>query len=129
MASEPSVAAPGWFVAAVRRHLAGLVALHLEGHPSAETIDQVAQGWIAVLWPERRWCEQRDGARIAESFRRLAAASHRWPAPAAFLLHLPAAPQPAALPRPREPIDPAVRARLRELGRRLARGPRPEDTP
>lgn len=120
MNRDPSAAAPGWFVACVRRNLAGLVALHLDGHPSADTIDQVAQAWIAVLWPERGWCAHRDPARIAEAFRRLAAVSHRWPSPAAFLVHLPAAPQPAALPRPRAPVDRQALERLRAVRRRLA---------
>lgn len=108
-------AVPDWFARQISRGLAALLALRLEGHPAADTVDIVRKVWAQALWPTRAWDEQADSARLGEAFRRIVQYETRWPAPATLLRHLPVrAPQPQ-LPPPRPNPD-----RLRELRARLA---------
>lgn len=91
-----------WFVRRIRRGLAALIALRLDGHPPADVVDATAQVWCAALWPHCRWDADKDDARIAEAFRQLALHSERWPSIAAFLRVLPPRVEPTypSLPPP-----------------------------
>ena len=90
-----------WFVRRIRRGLAALVALRLDGHPAADMVEATAQVWVQALWPTRAWAQDLDNARIGEAFRQITLNETRWPAPAVFLRHLPARAPVAALPAPK----------------------------
>lgn len=79
-----------WFSRRIRRGLAALIALRLEGHPPADVVEATAQVWVTALWPYCRWREEVDSERIGEAFRLLALSATRWPSPAEFLRRLPA---------------------------------------
>ena len=90
-----------WFAKRIRRGLAALVALRLEGHPAADMVEATAQVWVQALWPGRVWEEAADSGRIGETFRQITLHETRWPAPAVFLRYLPARAPLAALPAPK----------------------------
>lgn len=116
------VKAEEWFVRAIAAGMTRLVALSLPGSPPAETIRLTRSAWVEALWPGRVWRESRDTDRIAEAFRQLAIHEERWPAPAAFLRHLPGTPQVLALPPPKTPMPPETRAALDAWLERLRGG-------
>ena len=89
-----------WFAKRIRRGLAALVALRLEGHPAADMVEATAQVWVQALWPGRVWEEAADSGRIGETFRQITLHETRWPAPAVFLRYLPAREALPALPAP-----------------------------
>jgi hypothetical protein len=123
--STPS-AAPEWFERRVRRGLAALTALRLDGHPPADVIEATAKVWVQALWPGRAWDEALDAARIGEAFRLLALHETRWPTPAHFLRSLPARPAQRALPEPAISAEQReqVRAMLSEFAQRIRSGDR-----
>ena len=99
--TPPHSAAPApWFVRRIRRGLAALVALRLDGHPAADMVEATAQVWVQALWPTRAWAQDLDNARIGEAFRQITLHETRWPAPAVFLRYLPAREALPALPAP-----------------------------
>lgn len=110
-----------WFIKRIRRGLAALVALRLDGHPAADMVEATAQVWVQALWPGRVW-DETDAARIGEAFRQIALQETRWPAPAVFLRYLPARAPVAALPAPKmtQEEKEANKARLAEMMRALA---------
>jgi len=71
-----------WLRKAIGEGLAGLIALHLDGGPGAETVKRTAGVWYAVLreWPIV-WDEALDRPRLRDAFRALAGQAKRWPAP------------------------------------------------
>ena len=75
---------PDWFTRQISRGLAALLALRLEGHPAADTVDIVRKVWAQALWPTRAWDEEADADRIGEAFRLIAVNETRWPAPATW---------------------------------------------
>lgn len=102
-----------WFAKRIRRGLAALVALRLEGHPAADMVEATAQVWVQALWPGRVWEEGADMGRIGEAFRQLALQETRWPAPAVFLRYLPARAPSTALPAPKMTQEEKDRNRAR----------------
>ena len=99
MSASAPVPAP-WFAKRIRRGLAALVALRLDGHPAADMVEATAQVWVQALWPTRAWVQDLDNARIGEAFRQITLTETRWPAPAVFLRYLPAREALPALPAP-----------------------------
>ncbi|NJA04186.1 hypothetical protein HC024_00295 [Methylococcaceae bacterium WWC4] len=87
-----------WLRQAVAKGLSGLVVLHLDGGPSAETVAHTAGVWFHVMraWPIT-WDEGLDRPRLRIAFTALASQAKRWPAPAELRALLPAReyPQPA----------------------------------
>jgi len=124
-APAPSAAAD-WFERRIRRGLAALTALRLDGHPPADVIEATAKVWVQALWPGRAWDEALDAARIGEAFRLLALHETRWPTPAHFLRSLPARPAQRALPEPAISAEQReqVRAMLSEFAQRIRSGDR-----
>lgn len=122
-AAAPS-SAPDWFERRVRRGLAALTALRLDGHPPADVIEATAKVWVQALWPGRAWDEALDAARIGEAFRLLALHETRWPTPAHFLRVLPARPVQRALPEPEPSAEQRaqVRTMLAEFAQRIRVG-------
>lgn len=107
MTAEPELA---WLKHAVSKGLMGLVVLHLEGGPSAETVTKTAGVWFHVLksWPIA-WDEALDRPRLSAAFTALASQARRWPAPSDLRLLLPARTYPqTALPEPEYPPEKAA---------------------
>jgi len=90
---------PIWFDRQIRRGLAALMTLRLEGHPAADTIDMTAKVWAQALYPNRQWNQKTDVARLGEAFRRLASTKERWPAPVELVRRLPPPPDLPTLPQ------------------------------
>jgi len=105
-----------WLRKAIGKGLSGLVVLHLDGGPAAETVEKTAGVWFHVLksWPIA-WNEELDRPRISAAFTALASQTRRWPAPQDLRLLLPARvyPQPA-LPAVEYPPEKA-RANLKRI--------------
>lgn len=78
-----------------------LLCLSLDGTPSRELAEPLAEVWTDALWPTKAWNEARDVPRLAAAFRKLTVSCVRWPAPAELLANYqsdpPAGP---ALPSP-----------------------------
>lgn len=89
-----------WFQHTLATGLQRLAAVALPAAPQGEALGLACAVWIDVLWQRRTWYEDTDPARLAEAFADLAASARRWPAPVELLDHLPARPQPRALPAP-----------------------------
>ncbi|OQW74836.1 MAG: hypothetical protein BVN35_09485 [Proteobacteria bacterium ST_bin11] len=79
-----------WLRQAISKGLMGLVVLHLEGGPSAETVKHTAGVWyhVAKNWPIT-WQETLDRPRLRTAFTQLASQSRRWPSPSELRLLLP----------------------------------------
>lgn len=96
-----------WLRKAIGKGLSGLVVLHLDGGPSAETVQYTAGVWYHVMksWPIV-WHEALDRPRLRDAFTALAGQANRWPAPADLRKLLPSRvyPQPA-LAEPEYPLD------------------------
>lgn len=105
--------AEAWFERRIRRGLAALITLRMEGHPPADTVDATAKVWVQALWSDRLWDERLDDPRIGEAFRSIVVHETRWPTPAAFLRHLPARPEPPRLEPPKP--TPEQREQIRAL--------------
>lgn len=91
-----------WLKQSVGKGLMGLVVLHLEGGPSAETVTKTAGVWFHVMksWPIA-WDEALDKPRLTIAFTALASQARRWPAPSDLRVLLPARQYPqASLPEP-----------------------------
>ncbi|MCX8017382.1 MAG: hypothetical protein N2690_05730 [Rhodocyclaceae bacterium] len=116
--------AEAWFERKIRRGLAALVALRMDGQPPADAITATARVWIEALWPGRVWVESLDAERIGEAFRQIVLHETRWPTPAVFLRYLPARQPQTALPSPRQTAEQKLRARaiLAEIAKRLRHG-------
>lgn len=111
-----SEAAPGWLVAEVAEGIQRLLVLRLDGCPPADAVEAVALAWAdALMVRGGAWREDLDSARLREAFRRLAAHSTRWPAPAEIWQHLPARPAPPRLQAPVTPPSDEERAKIRAL--------------
>lgn len=122
MADQPHADVPqAWFERRIRRGLAALLTLRLEGHPPADVIDATARVWAQALWPGRAWDEAIDAARIGEAFRQIALHETRWPTPAVFVRMLPLRPEPPKLmpPPPTAEQLQRVRALLEQARLRL----------
>lgn len=105
--------APLWFERRIRRGLAALMTLRMEGHPPADTVQATALVWVQALWPGRAWDETLDAQRIGEAFRLIALYETRWPTPAVFLRYLPARAPQKRLPAP--PLTDEEKQRAREV--------------
>lgn len=96
-----------WLRKAIGKGLSGLVVLHLDGGPSAETVQHTAGVWYHVMksWPIV-WHEELDRPRLRVAFTALASQASRWPAPADLRKLLPSRvyPQPA-LAEPEYPLE------------------------
>jgi len=100
-----------------------LAAMHLVGTPTDAGLDLACAVWIDTLWYRRAWHPDPDAARLRRAFAALACSARRWPAPAELLDHLPAKPQPLALPQPdRTPVG---QAHLAVMKRLIARALKP----
>ncbi len=108
--SDYKAAAP-WFERRIRRGLAALMTLRMEGHPPADTAEATAKVWAMALWPGRAWDEALDAERIGEAFRQITLHETRWPTPAVFLRHLPARAPQKSLPPPKPAAEEKERAR------------------
>lgn len=65
---------PGWFAAAIHGGLSDLVVAGVDGVPAYDVLPELAQQWVAELWPRRQWredCRFRGRARLALAFRAL----------------------------------------------------------
>lgn len=105
-----------WLKQAVSKGLMGLVVLHLEGGPSAETVKRTAGVWFHVMksWPIA-WNEMLDKPRISAAFTALASQSSRWPSPSDLRLLLPKRVYPqAAISAPDYPPEKA-KANLKRI--------------
>ena len=89
-----------WFSAVIAAGLQRLAAMHLVGTPTDAGLDLACAVWIDTLWYRRAWHQDPDATRLRRAFLALAGAARRWPTPADLLDHLPANPQPPALPAP-----------------------------
>ena len=89
-----------WFSAVIAEGLQRLAAMHLVGTPTDAGLDLACAVWIDTLWYRRAWQPDPDAARLRRAFAALSGSARRWPAPAELLDHLPAKPQPPALPAP-----------------------------
>ncbi len=87
-----------WFERRIRRGMAALMALRMDGHPPADMVESTARVWAQSLWPGRVWSEELDSPRIGEAFRQITLHETRWPTPAVFLRHLPMRIDQKALP-------------------------------
>lgn len=89
-----------WLKREIASGLQALVALSLEGQPSAEILPLTADIWLAAM--ERRLrIEEVDAARLKAAFRLFFPVAVRWPAPAQILELLPPRPPQPALPLPK----------------------------
>lgn len=97
-----------WLENCVSVGLQHLLALHLEGAPSHETIVATRSVWVTVLksWAIA-WDQNLDEARLAKAFIALAAQSQRWPAPSQLKPLMPARIYKMALPEPNYPAEKA----------------------
>lgn len=98
-----------WLKQAVGKGLMGLVVLHLDGGPSAETVKRTAGVWFHVMksWPIA-WNEMLDKPRISAAFTALAGQAKRWPAPSDLRGLMPARVYPqAAIAAPDYPPEKA----------------------
>ena len=89
-----------WFSAVIAEGLQRLAAMHLVGTPTDAGLDLACAVWIDTLWYRRAWPPAPDATRLRRPFLAPAGAARRWPTPADLLDHLPAKPQPPALPAP-----------------------------
>ena len=89
-----------WFSAVIAEGLQRLAAMHLVGTPTDAGLDLACAVWIDTLWYRRAWHQDPDAGRLRRAFAALSGSARRWPAPADLLDHLPAKPQPPALPAP-----------------------------
>lgn len=109
--ANKQTAPEAWFERRIRRGLAALMTLRMEGHPPADTVEATAKVWAQALWHGRVWVDELDSARIGESFRQITLHETRWPSPAVFLRCLPTRPQKPSLPPPGTTPDEKARAR------------------
>ena len=89
-----------WFSRVIAEGLQRLAAMHLVGTPTDAGLDLACAVWIDTLWYRRAWHPDPDAGRLRRAFAALSGSARRWPAPADLLDHLPAKPQPPALPAP-----------------------------
>ena len=80
---------PPWFSHSIRDGLKALLALRLDGTPSADTIALTRDVWIQVLWPVKQWDESTDVDRLHVGFSVMMVNIDRWPAPKHLLTYLP----------------------------------------
>lgn len=91
-----------WFHEAITRGLQALVVLHLPGGPAYDTVSYTRDVWVKTLWDAPvEWDRNADEKRLETAFNRIARNADRWPAPRQLLEHMPARPQPPALPGPK----------------------------
>ncbi len=118
-----------WFSRVIAEGLQRLAAMHLVGTPTDAGLDLACAVWIDTLWYRRAWQPDPDAARLRRAFAALSGSARRWPAPAELLDHLPAKPQPLALPPPdRTPVGQAHLAVMKRLIARALK-PLPGTTP
>ena len=118
-----------WFSAVIAEGLQRLAAMHLVGTPTDAGLDLACAVWIDTLWYRRAWHQDPDAARLRRAFAALSGSARRWLAPAELLDHLPARPQPLALPQPdRTPVGQAHLAVMKRLIARALK-PLPGTTP
>ena len=118
-----------WFSRVIAEGLQRLAAMHLVGTPTDAGLDLACAVWIDTLWYRRAWHQDPDAARLRRAFAALSGSARRWPAPAELLDHLPARPQPLALPKPdRTPVGQAHLAVMKRLIARALK-PLPGTTP
>lgn len=108
-----------WLKQAISKGLSGLLVLHLDGGPSAETVTKTAGVWFHVMksWPIN-WHEDLDRPRLRIAFTSLASQSRRWPSPSELRLLLPSRIYPDdQLPAPDYPEEKAKanRAKIKYL--------------
>ncbi|WP_446807982.1 hypothetical protein ACH50O_11745 [Methylomonas sp. 2BW1-5-20] len=108
-----------WLRQAIAKGLSGLLVLHLEGGPSAETVAKTAGVWFYVMcsWPIK-WHEELDRPRLRAAFTALASQSRRWPSPSELRALLPSRVYPDdQLPAPEYPEAKAAanRAKIKFL--------------
>ena len=89
-----------WFSRVIAEGLQRLAAMRLPSHPQEAELELACAIWIDSLWYRRAWHPEPDAERLRRAFLALAGAARRWPSPADLLDHLPAKPQPPALPAP-----------------------------
>ena len=89
-----------WFRSVIAEGLQRLAVMRLPSHPQETELELTCAIWIDSLWFRRAWHEEPDAGRLRRAFLALAGAVRRWPSPADLLDHLPAKPQPPALPAP-----------------------------
>lgn len=88
-----------WLKREIASGLQALVALSLEGQPSADTLPLTADIWLKAM--ERRLCiEAVDAERLRKAFLAFFPVAVRWPAPAQILELLPPRPERVKLPEP-----------------------------
>ena len=105
-----------WLKREIASGLQALVALSLEGQPSAEVLPLTADIWLAAL--ERRLrIEEVDAERLRAAFRAFFPVAVRWPAPAQILELLPPRPERPKLPEPEQSEE--SRRKCLEMIRRL----------
>jgi hypothetical protein len=75
-----------WFDSLIRRCLATLYLLNLDGCPAADALDKAGTLWVRLLWekPRSGWIESQDDARIRKAFAHIAHTAKRWPSPMVF---------------------------------------------
>lgn len=87
-----------WFAHAITTGLQKLFCLRLPGSPSVDMAPGTVGAWIDALTFNRVWHEERDGPRIVQAFRALAATETEWPSPADLIRNLPRVDELPALP-------------------------------
>ena len=118
-----------WFSSLIAEGLQRLAVMRLLNSPQDAELELACAVWIDTLWYRRAWHQDPDAARLRRAFAALAGSARRWPAPAELLDHLPAKPQPLALPQPdRTPVGQAHLAVMKRLIARALK-PLPGTTP
>ena len=103
-----------WVEREISNGLQALIALRLDGAPASDTIGKTLDVWLAAIeYRAAAWREQADAPRIRRAFQVLFSGLRKWPSPAEFLVALPAAVPPPALPTPKQADEERARNRAR----------------
>lgn len=85
---------PDWLRAEIVKGLQALLVLRLRGAPAADTVQAVANVWVAAIASRPiHWVQERDAERLRTAFLTLTATAESWPAPSALISAIPLAEQ------------------------------------
>lgn len=80
---------PSWFKNEVIKGFKRTYSLNLPGTPASESVKDVAQNWVYILWSCRAVVEEQEAHRIEKAFTLLLGRIDRWPGPSLVISHLP----------------------------------------
>lgn len=83
---------PDWLRAEIVKGLQALLVLRLRGAPAVDTVQALANVWVAAIASRPiHWVQDRDTERVRQAFLTLTATADSWPAPAALIAAIPPA--------------------------------------